>query len=427
MPQIINNGPGFGGQLGSAFGGGLSAGLQALAQHKFNQISDRHHNKQRVGILKANNISEPIATLIASYPENQQLQALATFGELGLLGRNDALPTQDQLQQERTQEAQTQAITPQEQQAVGLQDVLSSLNPRSKMNPAQRKLVEISGGGNNYLNGLLGQLGQQGVTQGSPLTYPEQQAMQQVQEKPSQEQSVLAPGTVAARPKNISEAFSSKAGKRNFEQEKINTEARKAENEFATGGDIGKEIKGKIGNLRKLVKSGKLSNPTFAAALGLPKKLGVDLSSWLTPETGELSGSENVFYPLIPYVIKGNVTDKKLEAFRDKLPKATDSDDVKARKLDNIEKIVDDMITRSKSSRKVAHQYGENLPSNFRDLVYESAGHKEADQASSESREANNNPEINKLPDPSGYSPDTSFQLSNGDIVKIVNGEWRVA
>lgn len=405
----------------AGLGKGFGEGLSALAEHKFKKLEERHKNREDVERLTRNNVPRPIASLIASYPENQRLEALNMFGQLGLLNPQVA-------QQQQTQQLQQQAITPQEQQAVGLQDVLSSLNPRSQMNPAQRKLAEISGAGgaSNYLNGLLGQLGQQGIAQGSPLASPEQQAMQQIQAQLPQ-QAVPAPEAVSSRPKNLAEAFSSKTGKRNIEQEKINTEARKAENEFATGGDIGKEIKGKIGNLRKLVKSGKLSNPTFAAALGLPKKLGVDLSSWLTPETGELSGSENVFYPLIPYVIKGNVTDKKLEAFRDKLPKATDSDDVKARKLDNIEKIVDDMITRSKSSRKVAHQYGENLPSNFRDLVYESAGHKEADQASSESREANNNPEINKLPDPSGYSPDTSFQLSNGDIVKIVNGEWRVA
>lgn len=38
MVQVINRGPSFGGNLGTAFGTGLGSGLQALAEHKMNEI-----------------------------------------------------------------------------------------------------------------------------------------------------------------------------------------------------------------------------------------------------------------------------------------------------------------------------------------------------------------------------------------------------
>lgn len=164
----------------AGIGKGFGEGIAALAEHKFKKLEERHKNREDVERLTKNNVPRPIANLIASYPENQRLQALATFGELGLLG--------NQQQQQQTQQLQQQAITPQEQQAVGLQDVFSALNPRSAANPQQRQLSQLlAGPQQNPFQQRLGGMPQFGQGGG------QESIAQQVPEKPVQAPAPVRP------------------------------------------------------------------------------------------------------------------------------------------------------------------------------------------------------------------------------------------
>lgn len=73
MVQVINRGPSFGGNLGTAFGTGLGSGLQALAEHKMNEIK-----RQKIeSFLRGQQGFNPESANATSYvPEKLQVQAL---------------------------------------------------------------------------------------------------------------------------------------------------------------------------------------------------------------------------------------------------------------------------------------------------------------------------------------------------------------
>lgn len=401
--------PGF----GASFGEGLGSGLEALAQHKLGQVLERQQQRSEAKNFESAGFTPQESQFLASQPAQLRPNYIRQLRPGGFSG-----------QQYQTQQLQEQAITPQEQQAVGLEAINSAINPRSQANPAQRQLEKVTGAqGNGYLKGLFGGQDQSLMQQpelGRQLT-PEKQPMRpqapgvnatHVSQKEQRRRPSVAEALTAPVPDEQVQASAIK------EQESINKDARKAIAEFSDKGKVARDIEKKLPKLEKLITSGKLSSPTLAGILGAPKKLGIDLTSWLSPETGELIGSENIFYPLMKYVIGGNPTDAKLKAFSDKLPKATDSDDVKMRKVENLKILVKDLVAEEKAANKIAKQFGGQLPQNFRELVYEEAGRKEPQEESVAL-------DFAELPDPSSYKGSGFTDEETGRTAKVVNGQWK--
>lgn len=405
MAQIIPGSPGF----GQSFGESLSSGLQALAQHKLGLVLERQSQKREQQNFESAGFTPQESQFLSTQPAQLRPLYIKQLRPGGFGG-----------QQASAQQLLEQAITPQEQQQVGLQDLMASINPRSQANPAQRQLEKVTGSqGHGYLQSLLGGQDNTGMrSQELARQQPEQQSKAAIAPviQPKVSEQNRRPSVAEAlttREPNLKQQASSLK-----EQESINKDARKAITEFSDKGKVARDVEKKLPNLEKLIKSGKMSSPTLAGILGAPKKLGIDLTSWLSPETGELIGSENIFYPLMKYVIGGNPTDAKLRAFSEKLPKATDSDEVKLRKVENIKILVKDMVTEEKAANKIAKEYGGKLPQNFRELVYQEAGHKPAEQESASQ-------DFSGLPSAESYKGKGFKDEETGRTAMVVNGQWK--
>lgn len=393
---------------GAGLGKGFGEGLETMARLKLGQVLDRHAQKEDEEEFIKAGFNPQASRFLSRQPRELQQRYIAQSGG-GFANQQDP-------QAQQVEALQQLAYTPQEQESVAQQDVLSSINPRSQSNPTQRHLEQLTGGqGQNFLQSLLGgQGGQQQANSAQQSQNPLLAQAQQQQNIPAQTQ---APRRIT--PAQALSAHQGSSLSRDIEQENINTEGRKALAEFSDKGKVARDIEKKLPNLEKLIKSGKLSSPTLAGVLGLPKKLGIDLTSWLSPETGELIGSENIFYPLMKYVIGGNPTDAKLKAFSDKLPKATDTDDVKLRKVENLKILVRDMVAEEKAANKVTKEFGGKLPQNFRELVYQEAGRKPSEEDSASKKE------FSGLPSPESYKGNGFKDEETGRTAKVVNGQWK--
>ena len=406
-------------------GASLGEGLEILAKHKLGQILDRRQQKrveedlERVGF-------KPEAARLLSHESPEIRQKYIQHGGEGLYRQQ---PSQEEVQQNRTQEAQAQAYTPQEQQAVGLQDLMQSINPRAQGEQQLNRLTGGSGGaGANYLQGLLNpqrqtqqpQLGQQGSTQAQAMQPQNLVAPQQQQQAPIAQPSHRKNMSVAEALTRGSTESKAATAERNAElknQLAINKEGRAIAEGFSNFGAAAQDIKKQIPNLKKVILSGEGGNKVWNGLVGLGKKVGLNLSSTLAPGAAKVAASKAIFFPLISKILKDNFTDQEFKAFEEKLPHEADSDEIQLYKLDNLMPILDTAIRRAEASEELSNKYNGKFTSNFSKEVYE-----RADRHSAKSK----NPEISLLPDPSTESPDSSFELSNGEIAKIVDGQWRI-
>lgn len=427
MPQVIDSGPGFGGQFGAALGGGFSTGLQALAQHKFDQLKERHHNKQRVDILKGNNIPEPIANLIATYPENQQLQALATFGELGLLN--------PQTQQQHTQQLQKQAITPQEQQSVALRDVLASLNPRSQANPAQRQLQQLSGAnGGSFLDNLMKA---QGMTQQMGQGLPEQQAAQQLQQQPQASQ--VAPQATAKAP-TLAEAF---ANKPNPKEQAAQLKERAADMKISrkTAEDVNKAYRGaqesetRLRRMEKLIDTGKLNGPLFAKlveGIQIPftnSKVGLP-QGWLTPESQEFDKLSTEYIKGAKDIFGSQMSLGEVQLLLKTIPGLTNSDEGKKALIRNLRTMNEGAKVKKEAADQIRKANGGVYPPNLEELIQEVAGPKLEElkdrfiNAEVAGAEASQKQQYQDLPSPETVEGKKFRDKKTGEVVQSVDGKW---
>jgi len=405
--------------FGSALAQGLGSGLDTLANIKLKEVIERQKQKRDEKVLREANFTPEAAAFISTLPSDQRLKYIE--GRPGLMNQ----PEQNQ----QLQQLQQGSYLPQEQQQLGQQDIFASLNPRSQANPAQQQLERLRGSsGEGFLNSLLAGQGQPGAQPGlmQPQQMQQPQKLQQARPQVSPQQAqrrqsvaeILTAPVVSAAERNA-ELKSSQA-ERNAQlkdQLKINAEGREIADNFSKFGAVAEDIKKQIPNLKKIINSGHGGSKTWAGIVGLGKKLGLDLSSHLATNDAKIASSRAIFFPLIASILKENFTDQEFKAFEEKLPKETDSDEIQLYKLDNIGLILDEAKRRAHAAERLTQKYGNKFPTNFRQEVY-----KEADKHSAKSK----NPEIDLLPNPATESPDSSFELSNGEVAKIVDGEWRI-
>lgn len=248
--------------IGANFGAGLGEGIEALAKHKLGLVLDRQARKKDEQELERAGYTPEYSRLVANQPKEHQYKYLIDSPEGST---QQPQFTQDQVQRNRTAEAQALAVTPQEQQAVGLQDIMQSLNPR---NQSQQSLGRLTGGtGQNLLQSLLqGQGGQQQNAQQISAQQSQNPLLAQ-----AQQQRNIPAQTEAPRRITPAQALSARRGNANLsgkEQLEINKEQRKAshalEKEVKESYKSYRETDAKLKQLDKLVDSGKLNSPLWA-------------------------------------------------------------------------------------------------------------------------------------------------------------------
>ena len=413
MAQIIPGTPGF----GSAFGESLGAGLNALAQHKLSQVLERQTKKRDEEELGRAGLTPQYARFVAQQPKEHQYKYLIGAGPEAYKNQQQPLPP-EKVQERRTLENQALAVTPQQQQSVGLQDLMQSLNPRAA---GENQLNQLTGGqggaGSNALQNLIqsrlgqqpGQQGQQGSPQANGL--PPQQPI-----APQQEQA--RPGTIyGSLPRGAA------SPKRNFEQENINTEGRKAVQKYEDKAKLAQTALDALGIQEELVNSGKMSNPKWAGFI--KKNAGPEFTSVLSDESGKFDALNADLFPLLPYLIGGNVTDSKVKEYAKKLPQITDSPTVIKGKIKFIRDRVSRYIDEYRAASEVASEYDGQFPSDFNTRVKkrndEIAKEKKENTMPSEQVPAGKT--FEKLPSAASL-PGKRVQFPDGTIRKSNGSQW---
>jgi hypothetical protein len=140
MPQIINEGPSIGALFGQGFGQGLGTGLERLAQHKLNQVLQRHQQEQTARGLSAF-IPEEQAQQIAMLPPELQSVIVKNYlqgaedegltqalkGVLGTGAQEVQQEEQNGLQELRQQQATQQAPQQRKLELTGKDALLNAI------------------------------------------------------------------------------------------------------------------------------------------------------------------------------------------------------------------------------------------------------------------------------------------------------------
>jgi hypothetical protein len=424
MPQIIDPGQGFGAQLGAALGGGFSSGLQYLAQHKLNLVIERQTQKRDKENFESAGFTPQESQFLASQPAQLRPNYIKQLRPSGIGTQQAQAPTQ---------QLQEQAITPQEQQQVGLQDLMASLNPRSQSNPAQRQLEQVTGGqGQGFLQGLLNtqqpQIGQQGS--------PESQEMQPRNTVGPQQQQQAAIAQPKSKQKSVAESLTQPtqtAAERNFALKEQALES-KASHETAKGINTAfksaRDSDTRLDRMAKLADTGKLNSPLFA---GLVKGIKIPIighiglpQGWLTPESQEFDKLSTDFVKGAKDIFGSRMTQGEVDLFLKTVPSLTNSDEGKKVLIRNLKIMNEGAKVKKEALDSILKLNGGRYPANLDSLVEEVAGPKLEDlkekfiagdeKLASQSFEG--------LPDPSTVSGKKFRDKKTGEIVQSVDGKY---
>jgi len=426
MPQIIDPGQGFGAQLGAALGGGLSSGLQYLAQHKLAQVIERQAQKKEKENFESAGFTPQESQFLASQPAQLRPNYIRQLRPGGFGGMQGQGPVQ---------QLQEQAITPQEQQQVGLQDLMASLNPRSQANPVQRSLEQVSGSqGQGYLQGLLGKQHQAEVSRpdlsGSQLGQTPQ-VSNQIKQRDIREQ-VYSPKKQKTVAESLTEPTQT-AAERNLDLKERALES-KASHETAKGINTAfkaaRDSDTRLDRMAKLAESGKLNGPLFS---GLVKGIKIPIighvglpQGWLTPESQEFDKLSTDFVKGAKDIFGSRMTQGEVDLFLKTIPSLTNSDEGKKVLIRNLKLMNEGAKVKKEALDTVIKLNGGRYPSNLDNLVEEIAGPKL--EALKEKFVAGDEKLSEKsfegLPDPSTVSGKKFRDKKTGDIVQAVDGKY---
>ncbi len=411
MAQIIPGTPGF----GASFGEGLGAGLHALAQHKLGQVLERQVQKRDTENFEAAGFTPQESKFLSAQPAQLRPAYIQQLRPSGVGA------------QQNVQQLQQQAITPGEQEQVGLKDVMSSLQPRQQGDGFSRALSNLGGSaGQNYLQSLLNLTPQQDSAEvnnsrkhGNPVANP----VQQVQAIPTVAQALTARG---ANPAAQSAELKERAT--------INKEQRKESHDIAKGINesykSSRESDTRLERMEKLANSGKLNSPAFASAVkgikipfighvGLPQ-------GWLTPESQEFDKLSTDFVKGAKSVFGSRMTQGEVDLFLKTVPSLTNSDEGKKVLIRNLKIMNEGAKVKKDALDAIRKLNGGTYPPHLDELVEEVAGPrlealKDKFIAGDEKLAAK---EFQGLPDPATVSGKKFRDKKTGETVQAIDGKY---
>lgn len=410
MPQIIDNGPGFGGQLGAALGGGLSSGLQLLAQHKLGQIIERSQKKKDSEAFQSAGFTPAESEFIASQPVNLRPLYISTLRQGNIPQGQFNVP---QLQQE--------AITPQEQELVGLESVRNSLNPRNTMNASQRELQRLSGGRQGNIGSGLGLdsiLNTADTTQTKAFQpTPKPQAVRSAEGNRSIAESLTAPAV--AKKSNA---------EKNIELKRSHGVADEINKSYKAARDSDTRLQ----RMEKLVDSGKLNGPLFASlvkgialpfgggSIGLPQ-------GWLNAESQEFDKLSTDFVRGVKDIFGSQISKGEVDLFLKTIPSLTNSDEGKKVLIRNIRTLGEGAKIKKEAMDQIRKANGGRYPDNLEEAIEEVAGPRLQalkDRFIAPISEAASDAQYKDLPEASSASGKKFRDKKTGDVVQSVDGKW---
>lgn len=418
MAQIIPGTPGF----GASFGEGLGQGLQALAQHKLNQVLERQSQKRDADNLQSAGFTPQESKFLASQPAQLRpsyIQQLRPYGSAG---------------QSNAQQLQQQSFTPQQQQQASLEEIMSSLRPIAPNNKAQQALSGVQGSsGEGYLSRLLGSQFKQPSSMEPRISIPTPMSRVQPQQEatPSLKSPTVAESLTAQRasPKAHSASDLREQSAINKEQRKITHDTVKSINDSYKAA---KESDIRLDRMQKLVDSGKLNRPELAnlvkgfkipftsTHIGLPQ-------NWLTPESQEFDKLSTDFVKGAKNVFGSRMTQGEVDLFLKTVPSLTNSDEGKKVLIRNLKLMNDAVKVKKNALDAIREANGGTYPANLDELVEEVAGprlEQIKDQFVSGGLVASDE-ESKSLPSISEYTAgDMIENPATGHTFELLDGKW---
>lgn len=417
MPQIINNGPGFGGQLGAALGGGISTGLQALAQHKLGQIIERSHRKQESENFQSAGFTPQESNFLASQPANLRPAYISQLRPYGAMQQGQ--PATQQLQQE--------AVTPQEQEAIGLESVLSSLQPRNPTNASQRELQRLYAGRSDNLGGL----GIDSILKtNAPHSRLARVAPQSIDKKTTQAPEVTPKATRSHEPLVAGALTRRAAVKPSAAEIKQSREEVKDINKKY---DAARNADMRISKMEKLIDSGKLNHPVIAGLAKTATKgifgIGLNLMGLLSPESQEFDKLSTDFVKDAKDIFGSRLTNLDIETFLQTVPTLSQSNDGKRRVINNLKLFNEGAKIKKNAMDEIIDANGGVTPPNIESLVEKVAAprldalaerFKESEPQASSAQST----QYKDLPEAASVSGKKFRDKKSGEIVQSVDGKW---
>jgi hypothetical protein len=291
MVQIIKN-PSFGENLGTALGGGLSGGLQWLAENKIKEMAQRHQMNQISRGLGALGIPQEQAQQLAGLPEN----VLREYTKQHLMAPS------------------------REAYAQSLQELLGGGAPQQQQGLAPMQPAAP------------------GIEQQQPTGQLRLPVKPQLTEQQATKLAEFGLKKQAMTSKEKSEAY------------KATKEDRK---EILQSAKDAKENITRLDRMSELSKTGKLDSPLY---YNLLKKVGLDIPALLNPESQEFDKLATDFIKNSRSIFGGRITENQIETFLKTIPSLSQSAEGREAVTRNLKIMNEGALLRDKALREVLRE-----------------------------------------------------------------------
>jgi len=362
--HIVDRPQNLGALLGQGLGGGISKGLEKLTEHRVNQLNHRNVAQR----FEEAGLPKEIANIMPGFSPKEQLQTLQSYAQ----GQQPQQQPQQQMQQPQMQNQQ-QLQQPQMSQQQPQQQV----KPISQVaTPKQQKIVD------KYM-------------QNKNLTPNQKTKLDDYFKKQGIDQALVDRAKQFTPKKNesLNRAFG-ETPKQRFEREKLDRKEKFELNkldrkeQFAIDKEtkpvydkISNEAKAaKMNNVRldrmeKLIDSGKLNDPAYAALIKTISHgifgFGIDLTSLLTPESQEFNKLSKDFVKGAKAYFGSRLTDTDLRTFLETVPDLSQSDAGKRAVINNLKLFNEADLSRKKVAEQIIKDNNGRRPSDFDSQVEE--------------------------------------------------------
>jgi hypothetical protein len=345
--------------LGNRIGSDLAEGLQGLAQHKMQQ--KQSHELEKIGFPKQ--LASIFHTLDPKVQEGIWKQVnLSNIGQLQQQGQQAIQAQQPQMQPTFTPE-QTEFIksipSPLDRQKVAQQ---------FQMQNQQQQQAPIS----SQPSQQFGQAAAQ------------QQVAEQLAQQQQKPQSIFEGANASMNPLERQQALASYKDQINQdkEQRKIEYEDVKESKKWLK--EKNKKAKGikenelRLDRMKKLIDTGKLSSPEFAAGLDSLAHgimgFGINLKSLQSTESQEFEKLSNDMLKGIQDIFGSRILKTEVDNFMKTIPTLTQSDAGKIAVIDNLKLLGEASLKEDQLAKQIVRQNGGQVPANLEQLVEEQLG-----------------------------------------------------
>lgn len=389
----------------------LGEGLSSSIKHHVDKITHEKLQKKlrdtqvqkEAHLYKKLGLSADDAHALADIDdEKTKSNLLSKLGGLGFSGEDatheERVPQQEvqQFMQQLGQQAQQQG-QPQSQE--GSQQQPQPFNAPAPQQPGVQDILNMLYGGNNRkpeLQQVAPKVGQPQATNNQtqllsqqPAISMQPQALQQ-QQANSQESMMGSkipdqsqPEMKYLMPKRFPLGTVSNAAEKqdrlleHKDQTSINKQIYPYIAEVQSKAKGAKENKLRLDKMQKLIDTGELNSPQFAAALKTLKHgvfgFGLDLESLLTPESQEFNKLSQDFVKNAKDIFGSRITDTDLKSFLETVPTLIQSDEGKKAVIKNLKLMNEADEVRNRVARQLMKKYGNKLPLDFRSEVEDEA------------------------------------------------------